>query len=48
MKLRPDHDALALWLADAVLAQRLRWPTPVPLVAKEVRRADLRGAPRHC
>ena len=48
MKLRPDCEPLALWLADAVLARRLRWPAPVPLIAKEVRRADLRGAPRHC
>ena len=47
MKLRPDCEPLALWLADAVLAQRLKWPAPVPLIAKEVRRADLRGAPRH-
>ena len=47
MKLRPDCEPLALWLADAVLARRLRWPAPVPLIAKEVRRADLRGAPRH-
>jgi hypothetical protein len=47
MKLRPDCEPLALWLADAVLAQRLRWPAPVPLIAKEVRRADLRSAPRH-
>jgi hypothetical protein len=47
MKLRPDCEPLALWLADAVLACRLRWPAPVPLVAKEVRRADLRGAPRY-
>jgi hypothetical protein len=47
MKLRPDCEPLALWLADAVLAHRLRWPTPVPLIAKEIRRADLRAAPRH-
>jgi hypothetical protein len=47
VKLRPDCEALALWLADAVLAHRLKWPAPVPLIAKEIRRADLRGAQRH-
>jgi hypothetical protein len=47
MKLGPDCEPLALWLADAVLAQRLKWPAPVPLIAKEIRRADLRSAPRH-
>jgi len=46
-RLRPDSDALALWLADAVLAHRLNWPAPVPLIAGHVRRGDLRAALRH-
>jgi hypothetical protein len=39
---RPDAEALALWLADAVLAHRLKWPAPVPLIAGHIRRSDLR------
>jgi hypothetical protein len=30
---RPDAEILALWLADAVLAVRLKWPLPLPLIA---------------
>jgi hypothetical protein len=45
MELRPDSEALALWFADAVLAHRLRWPAPVPLLAGQLRRATLRAAP---
>ncbi|MGO4740291.1 DUF1403 family protein [Bosea sp. 2KB_26] len=33
VKVRPDAEVLALWLADAVLAQKFRWPVPVPLLA---------------
>jgi hypothetical protein len=40
LRFRPDSDALALWLADAVLAHRLNWPAPVPLLAGHVRRGD--------
>lgn len=29
---RPDAELLAFWLADALLAQKLRWPVPVPLL----------------
>jgi len=29
---RPDAEALALGLADVVLAQKLKWPKPVPLL----------------
>lgn len=29
---RPDSEALAWWLADWMLAQRLRWDRPVPLL----------------
>lgn len=47
MRFRPDAEALALWLADAVLAHRLKWPAPVPLIAGQVRRDELRAAPKH-
>lgn len=47
MRFRPDSEPLALWLADAVLAHRLKWPAPVPLLAGAIRRADLRAAPAH-
>jgi Protein of unknown function (DUF1403) len=43
---RPDVEALALWLADAVLAHRLKWPAPVTLIAGQIRRSDLRAAAR--
>jgi hypothetical protein len=43
---RPDAEALALWLADAVLAHRVRWPAPVPLIAGQIRRSDLRATAR--
>jgi hypothetical protein len=33
--LRPDAELLAWWLADLVLAQRLRWPIPVPLLMSQ-------------
>ncbi|NKL15501.1 DUF1403 family protein [Rhizobium leguminosarum bv. viciae] len=32
---RPDAEVLALSLADAVLAQKLNWPKPVPLLLPE-------------
>ncbi len=31
--LAPDDRVAGLWLADAVLAHRLNWPAPVPLIA---------------
>jgi Protein of unknown function (DUF1403) len=43
---RPDAEALALWFADAVLAHRLKWPAPVPLIAGQIRRSELRAAAR--
>lgn len=47
-RFRPDSEALALWLADAVLAHRLKWPAPVPLLAGHVRRSDFfRAAKRY-
>lgn len=33
--LRPDAEALAFVLADCVLAQTLKWPSPVPLLVSE-------------
>jgi Protein of unknown function (DUF1403) len=44
LQTRPDAEALALWLADSVLAHRLKWPAPVPLIAGQIRRGDLRAA----
>lgn len=32
---RPDAEALAFVLADTVLAQKLKWPTPVPLLLSQ-------------
>ena len=37
LRLRPEAAALALWLADATLAERLKWPFPLPLLAAHVR-----------
>jgi hypothetical protein len=36
MKLRPGAEALALYCADAALANALNWPVPVPLLAGEI------------
>jgi hypothetical protein len=33
---RPDAELLAFWLADALLAQKFRWPVPVPLLMGQV------------
>ncbi|TPN15941.1 DUF1403 family protein [Mesorhizobium sp. B2-3-3] len=33
---RPDCELLAWWLSDLVLAQRLRWPRPLPLLMAQV------------
>ncbi|MGX9431046.1 DUF1403 family protein [Bradyrhizobium sp. LeoA1S1] len=44
MRLVPASEPLALWLADIVLAHRLKWPIAVPLIAGQVRRGDLRAA----
>ena len=46
LQLRPDCHPLALWLADAVLAHRLAWPAPVPLLAAHLTGAGLRQAAR--
>lgn len=45
----PETPLPALWLADAVLARRLRWPAPVPLLAAHLTRRDLKlsgGSPQ--
>jgi hypothetical protein len=34
---RPDAVVLAWWIADAVLAARLKWPLPLPLLAAGLR-----------
>lgn len=47
LRFRPDCRPLALWLADAVLAHRLKWPAPVPLLAAHLKRSDLRHAAAH-
>lgn len=44
LRLCPRSPAVALWLAEAVLAQGLRWPAPVPLLATQLSRSALRGA----
>ena len=45
---RPDAEILALWLADAVLAARLKWPLPLALIAGVLLHPSLRsgGPPR--
>lgn len=47
LRFRPDCRPLALWLADAVLASRMNWPAPVPLLAAHLKRSDLRHAAAH-
>ncbi|MEY9404499.1 hypothetical protein ABIF79_011221 [Bradyrhizobium japonicum] len=44
LRVVPDSEPLALWLADIVLAHRLKWPMAVPLLAGQLRRAELRAA----
>jgi hypothetical protein len=44
----PEAEILALWAFDMVIALRLRWPRPVPLIATKILDASLRlpGAAR--
>jgi hypothetical protein len=42
--LNPAAEFLALWLADFVLARRLRWPQPVPLLAAKISDPAIRRA----
>jgi hypothetical protein len=39
---RPDAEILAWWAADLVLAQRLRWPIPVPILSTQIHASALR------
>ena len=39
---RPDAESWALWLADGVLAARLKWPRPLPLLAGALQHASMR------
>jgi len=43
-KLSPAAEFLGLWLADFVLARRLRWPQPVPLLATKISDPAIRRA----
>lgn len=44
---RPDAELLAFWLADVVLALKLRWPVPVPLLMAQANAASFKaGEPR--
>jgi hypothetical protein len=43
---RPDAELLSLWLADAVLAARLGWPRPLPLIAGALVHPSLRSGGR--
>jgi hypothetical protein len=46
-RVRPDAELLAFWLADAVLAEKLRWLVPVPLLMGQVNTASFKsGEPR--
>ena len=40
---RAEVEILALWLADIVLAQRLRWQAPLPLLATTIMHPSLRA-----
>ncbi|HEY9215944.1 MAG TPA: DUF1403 family protein [Ancylobacter sp.] len=42
MALRPDGELLGWWLADQVMALKLRWPLPVPLLVGQARSAAFR------
>lgn len=44
LRFAPGSEPLALWFADMALAHRLKWPIAVPLLAGQLRRADLRAA----
>jgi len=44
--LGPHTEALAWWCADLVLAARLRWPVPLPILASQIHAPALRGVGR--
>lgn len=41
---RPDAELLAFWLADMLLAQKFRWPVPVPLLMGQVASSVFKSA----
>ena len=43
-RVRPDAELLALWLADMLLAQKFRWPIPVPLLMGQVNSSAFKTA----
>jgi hypothetical protein len=45
VRVRPDVELLALWLADAILAQKLKWPLPVPLLVTAILEPSVRIGP---
>lgn len=46
-RVRPDAELLAFWLADLVLAEKFRWPVPVPLLIGQVNTPGFKsGEPR--
>ncbi|TIP10651.1 DUF1403 family protein [Mesorhizobium sp.] len=45
--MRPDSELIAWWLADLVLAQRLRWPIAVPLLIAQVHTPAFRSGNGH-
>jgi len=47
LHVKPGAESLALWLADAILAHRLKWWAPVPLLPMYIKRRDLRLAPAY-
>ncbi|QIB36464.1 DUF1403 family protein [Ancylobacter pratisalsi] len=42
MAIRPDAELLGWWLADQVVALKLRWPLPVPLLVSQARSSAFR------
>lgn len=46
LAVRPDAELLGWWLADQVLALRLRWPLPVPLLVAQARSHPVRATAR--
>ena len=45
---RPDAEFVAFCLADVVLAQKLRWPVPVPLLMAQVNAACFKAGEPAC
>ena len=43
VRLRPGAELLAYWLADLVLAQKLRWPYPLPLCVSRIAHPSVKG-----